>query len=57
MYVVNQLLYYRTKTDHPINFKKIFEISVMNTLWLIVAGESHDYEDPVALRWHKMAHE
>lgn len=50
-------LCFRTKTNRPINFKQIFEVSVMNTLWLIVTGESHDYDDPVALRWHRLAYE
>ncbi|XP_037036944.1 vitamin D 25-hydroxylase-like [Bradysia coprophila] len=49
--------YFKTKTDRPINCKQIFEISVMNTLWLIIAGESHDYDDPKALRWHQLAYE
>lgn len=47
----------RSHVNTPINFKHIFEISVMNTLWLIIAGESHDYNDPVALRWHRLAYE
>lgn len=29
----------------------------MNSLWLIIAGESHDYDDPVALGWHRLAYE
>jgi hypothetical protein len=49
---------FRSQADKPISgLKEIFEISVMNTLWSIIASEKHSFGDEKALYMHKVCYE